>query len=366
MKKLFYGALIGFIFALVLVSTSANTISAPLLTYVYSDSMEPLIKVNDAFLVWPSGEYKVGDIIMFRPVVLQAPYITHRIIAIGENGFITKGDNSPYMDQESGEPEVIAERIAGKVLTFHGQPFIIPELGKFSSTIQAEMGNLTKYLSGIFLFLGIIAAVVGNRRSIRKKKPRRRRRLRDFYRYLVIISMVLVMLSIYFGARVTQVKYLVSEYPGDRGDQVEVNQPGELSMVIKNNGIIPVWTVLTGVAPLYISDAPEYIGARSEETVFLKVSPQRETGIYQGYVQIFHYPILLPRTITLKLHQWNPIYAILSLGLTFGLWLKLLFKLLSQIHGFEGWIPLKSIKDKITDRRYKHLRAKLIGRRRVR
>ena len=151
MKKLIYGALIGLIFVFVIINYGASTNGAPVLTYVYSNSMEPLIKVNDAFIVWSSHKLQVGDIVTYRPLVLNAPYITHRIVAVGADGYITKGDNAPYKDQDSGEPEVRADRIVGKVVTINGQPLIIPGLGKLVSGVQAGIGKYTGYLSLIFL-----------------------------------------------------------------------------------------------------------------------------------------------------------------------------------------------------------------------
>jgi signal peptidase len=366
MKKYFYGALFGIILAIVMFNVGANTKGAPIITYVYSNSMEPLIKVNDAFIVWPSTPYKVGDIIMFRPVVLDAPYITHRIIGIGDNGFITKGDNSPYKDQDSKEPEVLTDRIVGKVVTRNGQPIILPGIGKFSASLKEGIGNYSKYLSLIFLALGFVTLLTGNKRSAPKRKPRRRYRLRQLYRLTTISAFCFVILSIYFGSRVTQIKYLVSEYPGTQGDQVEVNQPGVLSMEVRNNGFIPVWSIQTGIAPLEVEEASTHIWARSSKEIQVKVSPQYKTGIYLGYVQIYNYPSLLPRSWIVRLHLMNPFLAIMAVGLATWVIFTLCFKMLSHFHGFEGWIPLRAIKDKITDRRLKRARAKIQGRRRGR
>ncbi|HWT75407.1 MAG TPA: S26 family signal peptidase, partial [Mobilitalea sp.] len=88
MKKLMYGVLIGIVLVIIFIA-GTYTKGTPILSYVYSNSMEPLIKVNDAFIVWPKSNYQLGDIIMYRPVVLEALYITHRILAIGDTGFIT-------------------------------------------------------------------------------------------------------------------------------------------------------------------------------------------------------------------------------------------------------------------------------------
>lgn len=363
MKKMIYGALLGLISAIIILFAIGRTNGAPVLTYVYSNSMEPLIKVNDAFLVLPEGDYQIGDIIMYRPMVLQAPYITHRIIGKGEKGYLTKGDNSPFKDQDSNEPEVIKERIIGKVFTINGQPLIIPGLGHISKAIQKGLGRYTSYLSVIFLMIGILSAVKSKNR---KRKPRHRLRLKHIYRAITVIAVIVIVLSIYLGSRVTRVKYLVSEYPGTLGDQVQLNQPGQLSMEVSNKGLVPVWSVLKAIEPLSISQAPEYIKPLSKEAVILDVVAQRETGLYQGYVQIYNYPILLPRSLVVTLHNIHPMLALMTTGLSFGLYMSIIFKAIGRIHGLEEWIPLRAIKDKLTARRMKRIKASLIGKRRIR
>ena len=96
------------------------------LWYVYSGSMEPTIKVNDGYILIKSKEYKLGDIVTFKPKILKDEYVTHRIIEVIEgNKFITLGDNNQSTDQEFGEPPVLYEQIIGKVLTIGGKPIII-------------------------------------------------------------------------------------------------------------------------------------------------------------------------------------------------------------------------------------------------
>lgn len=365
MKKVVYGALFGLLFMAVTFLAIARANGAPVLSYVYSNSMEPLIKVNDAFFVWPDKSLQVGDIIVFRPLVLEAPYITHRIIAIGDNGFATKGDNSPYIDQESGEPLVTADRIAGKVVTLNGQPFLVPGLGALSSIVQGAIGSNARSLSGVLLILAIFSLFTG-RRVTRMRKPRHRFRLRHAYRFISILGSILVIISIYLGSGVTQVKYLVSEYPGSRGDQIAVNQPGRLTMEVKNNGFIPVWSILQGIPPISSSEDPKYLPPRSNAPVILSVLPQRETGLFQGYIQVYNYPILMPRSWNVFLHSIHPVFAIVSVGMIFGIWISLFFKVLNYVHGFEDWIPLSAIRNKISERRRKRYKGKMMGRRRVR
>lgn len=365
MKKILIGALFGIILAVFILSVGANTRGAPVLAYVYSNSMEPLIKVNDAFIVWPTDRLQVGDIIMFRPSVLKAPYITHRIIGIGEFGYITKGDNAPYKDQESGEPEIQAESVIGKVLVINGQPLVFPGLGAFSESIRAGFGKTARYLAVVFFALAILTAFAG-KRSSRRKKPRHRLRLRHVYRFIIFVAAGIAIFSVYLGTKVTPVRYLVSEYPGSRGDQVEVKQPGRLMMEVKNDGVVPVWTVLTGITPLSVHKAPEIILPRAAQTVVLDVLPHADTGLYQGYVQIYNYPVVLPRSWIIHLHRINPLLATSSIGITVGFLFHFLFRIINHIHGLEEWIPLRAIRDKIANRRFNRAMRKLLGRQRLR
>lgn len=365
MKKFTTAAVGGLVLLMILIGISTGTTGAPTLTYVYSDSMVPLIQVNDGFLVWPEKEPQVGDIVMYRPMVLDAPFITHRIVEIGANGFITKGDNSPYNDQTSGEPEVTLDRIVGKVVGIQGQPLTIPGLGKLASTIQERTGDSVKYLSAGFFALAALNTFFASRAK-RRKKPHHRLRLRDAYRITAILIVLVIVSSVYFGARVTKVPYLVSERPGTRGDMVKVNRPGELTVAVVNNGAVPTWSFTTGIPPLQVKEAPESVLPRSKSQLVLGVAPQSKTGVYQGYVQTYNYPILMPRSWVSTLHQLHPMAAILATGGAAGLYLALLIRILDRIPGLEGWVPLKAIRDKYMDRRIQRARAKILGRRRMR
>ena len=137
-------------------------------------------------------------------------------------------------------------------------------------------------------------------------------------------------------------------------------------MKVKNNGLVPVWTMITAIAPLSVNEAPTYLMPRSESPVILDVLPQHVTGIYQGYVQIYNYPVLLPRAWISYLHRISPLFAITVVGFVFGMYFYLIFKILDHIHGFEGFIPLKALKDKLMNCRMKRTRAEFLGRRRVR
>ena len=65
---------------------------------VVSGSMEPTISVGDMIIINTKvDEYKKEDIITFKDA--KGSYVTHRIIEIIDEGYVTKGDNNDSIDQ---------------------------------------------------------------------------------------------------------------------------------------------------------------------------------------------------------------------------------------------------------------------------
>lgn len=366
MKKIIVGTLIGLLLVIISLTVGASASGVPHLVYVYSDSMEPLIKVNDAFIVVPSKKLKVGDVIMYRPTILRPDYVTHRIVAYKDEGFITKGDNSPFADQEGGEPVVKSERIVGKVLEFDGSPIVFRELGKFSTWVKETFGNNTQYVSGLLFLLAFLNVWMGRKSGSRHLKSRHRWRLGHIYKAIGYLAFLIVVISVYWGSRTTPISYLVSEYPTNLDEQVEVKQEGNLKIYVKNSGLIPVWNITEVEKPLNRELKAELIWPGVEKQIDVSVMPQENPGMYKGYVRIFNYPAVMPKALVNGLHRVDSNLAIVAVGAMVLLLFWLTIKLLDRIHGLESWIPLKGIKDKIVDRRMHRIAAKVFGRKRVR
>ena len=101
----------------------ATGTSMPIVSVV-SESMDPILHIGDLLFVMSSEDPQVGDIVIYMPqqecfnLDSNAP-IVHRIIAIEDNQYKTKGDNNPGPD-----PCLVSrEQIVGKVL------FAVPLLG---------------------------------------------------------------------------------------------------------------------------------------------------------------------------------------------------------------------------------------------
>lgn len=94
---------------------------------VLSGSMEETLSVGDIVLIREEENYKKDDIISFRE---ENTIITHRIIEITDDGFITKGDANNAVDSEVVKQKDI---IGKKIL-------IIPWIGYIRITLMSPVG----------------------------------------------------------------------------------------------------------------------------------------------------------------------------------------------------------------------------------
>lgn len=81
---------------------------------IQSGSMMPEIQIGEIVVLCKSNEYKENDIITYQ--VNNSYFVTHRIIKITKEGYITKGDFNNTED----ETIIKKEQIQGKVI-FHSQ-----------------------------------------------------------------------------------------------------------------------------------------------------------------------------------------------------------------------------------------------------
>lgn len=105
---------------------------------VVSGSMEPTIMVGDLIVIDTNcTEYKKGDIITFRDV--NGSFVTHRIIEIGVDEMVTKGDNNDSLDDPMSPATIV-----GKYVTR------VPQLGSVMSSLKNPL------VMALILAIGII------------------------------------------------------------------------------------------------------------------------------------------------------------------------------------------------------------------
>ena len=78
---------------------------------VVTGSMEPAIKAGELIITSDKNNYEKGDIVTFKDS--EGYIITHRIVNINRDRFVTKGDNNNIQDEENS-----VTNIKGKVI-FH-------------------------------------------------------------------------------------------------------------------------------------------------------------------------------------------------------------------------------------------------------
>lgn len=116
---------------------------------VLSGSMEPVFKRGDLVLMQKvNTDPKVGDIIMFSVATkkfLESTQITHRVLRIENDYFITKGDANPGED-----PWMIKKsNIMGKAVLMGNKPIVIEGLGSILVNEAGELKIMNKFPSGM-------------------------------------------------------------------------------------------------------------------------------------------------------------------------------------------------------------------------
>ncbi len=106
---------------------------------VLTGSMSGFLEPNDMIVTHKQSVYAVGDVITFES---EGSSVTHRIIAVDEEGYHTKGDANNIADRFP----VMQESVTGKVV------LVIPRVGAWIGFIRTPLG--------ILCFLGLTVLIV--------------------------------------------------------------------------------------------------------------------------------------------------------------------------------------------------------------
>lgn len=131
------------VYSFVMIKVLGNelaVIGGKALVEVISGSMEPTIKVGDMIIIDTEAQnFKEKDIITFKDEA--GSFVTHRIMEVKEEGFVTKGDNNDSLDKDL----VREENIVGRYC------FKIAGLGIFISALKNPITFVIIMLIGIIL-----------------------------------------------------------------------------------------------------------------------------------------------------------------------------------------------------------------------
>jgi len=133
--KIYWGLVICFvIFTYSIGILSSDKLHGPYRFFTNrSNSMNPLIDTGSLIAVKSQPEYNVGDVISFYSKINnREEIITHRIVQIGGNVYVTKGDANQAIDRNIVTPRLVI----GKVVA------VIPSVGYFLNFVKSPLGAL--------------------------------------------------------------------------------------------------------------------------------------------------------------------------------------------------------------------------------
>ncbi len=319
LKAMIYVIITGLLINLAINVIYRDNESRPIsLWYVYSESMEPTIMTNDGFILVSSKTYKVGDIITFKPRVLEQPFVTHRIIDITKDGkFITKGDNNVMTDQQGGEPLIQQSQVIGKVLNIWGKPVIIPRLDLIDKKLQDSISKLNIFMLISVLILvyalGFALDMLFNRELSRKNKKDRIRLLDIapfFDPVFFLICLIIIANALFIGQtmkswKAEEIAYVVVSTKG-----LPNPLPGEKferTRSLENLSFIPYYTVLEAKdANMIIKPGFFTMNPKEKTDYVVSITAPEKTGYYVQKIYIKTYPRLISQKLMEYLYSINP------------------------------------------------------------
>ncbi|AZQ13376.1 signal peptidase I [Halorubrum sp. PV6] len=294
--------------------------------YVYSDSMEPTLGVDDGFVLVPAGDVDVGDVVTYEDA-RTGELVTHRVVGREAGGYLTRGDANPATDQAAGAPVVTDAAVRGVLLEVGGRPVVVPGFGRVAGAVS---GNLGALLGGLALLA--LAATL---------RPRRRRVGRSVLRsgavvwpvvattFVVTVALVAIAPAGYDASFVVTEAGVGTSLPADadvvREVGVSVVQSPVATLLVETDGAavdgLPEGTVTASAlapytaandrraVPVPFVDAT--VPVLSERTYALPLAMRTppQPGAITATLRVYPYPATLPEGTLLALHRLHPLLA---------------------------------------------------------
>ena len=311
-----------------------------LFSFVETGSMQPTLDPGDGFIAIPTalaGDVGIGDVVTFDAQEIEGGGLTtHRVVEETERGYVTRGDNNPFTDQDAGEPVVQDADIVAVALSVGGSVVVIPHLGTVAMTIQSGFASVqtwlavtlgvrslqgTQGLAYLIFGLSMVAYVADWFLSRNSRETRQRDRSRDdgISVFAVVAVLALVLMATATAAMVvpagTQEYGAVSaEFESENPTVIERGTSQELEYVVPNAGLVPVYAYVTPASP-GVEVAPQRlrVGSRGEASTTVTLTAPPETGYYRLFVTEHRYLAVLPPGVVDELygvHPWAPLVAI--------------------------------------------------------
>jgi len=311
-----------------------------LLGFVETGSMSPTLEPGDGFVAVPtavSDGVEEGDVIVFDAQQLNGGGLTtHRVVAVTEDGYITKGDANVVTDQDGGEPPVSQGQIRAKALRVGGDVVVVPGLGAAVtgtrdaiSWIQRQLALVTgsrsllgtRGLSYLLFGTGVlvyVASALFSRRTERTPRERTREDGTVDYR-MVLVGMTIVIVVVAtagmtLGGGTQEFDMVSSNTDSERQYVVPVGETETITYRVPGGGVLPAVVFLEPESNrIDVAPSELYVDPGGQENATVTLRAPETTGSFPQYLTEHRYPGILPReTIrTLyRVHPWAPIVVV--------------------------------------------------------
>lgn len=263
------------------------------LSYVHSESMEPTITEGDGYILVPAGTVESGDILTFYSDE-RGEYVTHRVVEVTDDGFVTKGDNNPSTDQRAGYPLVTDEDVLGEVATLGDRPVVLPQFGVAVAALQ------THWQLGVGALVALFAVSGGVSRS------RDVARFRTLMIPLVVMAVVGTSAALVVGAPTSSVTFVATD----------AAEPGERSIPLGDSATRTIDATI-GARPAHTHQFVETEGMTltaveltdRADTLRVTVPARDDPGPYRTEIRVYRYPASLPYGVVAPLQAVHPALA---------------------------------------------------------
>ena len=322
-----------------------SVLGQPMLVFVETGSMEPTLEPGDGYVAVPemfAGEVEEGDVILFEAEELgdDGELTTHRVDAVTDEGYITKGDANPFTDQEDDEPPVQDGQIQSIGLEIGGDLVVVPGLGSVVESVTGVFDTTQDRLfssvgldppgSGAFsmgiLGLSVVTYLALSARDAfgRDAETGRSRRAGARSGAVVIVVLLLVVLvplnlTMLLPSGVYQYEIVSSNAPGDGEQTVQAGSSTAVSYPLTNGGQIPMVVILEPASEGVTIDQRQYQLSRSStENASVTMEAPEETGTHSRFVEETRYAMVLPPRVIGTLHAVHPVVALFAINIPVG------------------------------------------------
>jgi signal peptidase len=318
------------------VATIILSLTPATFAYAQTDSMEPEISPGDTFILYPSSEYQVGDVIAFVPED-GGTIITHRIVEETEEGYITKGDNNQITDQSGGDrPPVTENRIRGKALTLGGEVATVPYSGWLLNTINQN--KIIIYLLIILVLLYDLTGEYKNRKTFK----------RDYIDYGDVLTYLIILLIIISNTVILlpvseEITLIATEGNSSAETSIKVGQREDIELSYESKINLPFTRDYVKSSDMEITDY--YRDENNNIIIEGRSKSYDEIGAKDADLRIYNVPASLPKPVSDYIFNINAILGSFITTLSILLPLYLILYLLLPTESPVRFRKYKSLKE---------------------